>query len=189
MNSMTYVLYNRNIRKCILIDCGEWSTLSPFLIDNNLKVEAVFLTHGHSDHIYGLKGLLMKYPDTKIYTTVFGHEELGDPRKNLSYYHEAAFTIDEYNSEILKGGEILHFQNLPDVQVIACPGHDPSCLSYCVGNALFTGDAYIPGVKVFTKFPRGNKHKAMESYEMLKQMETDGYEVYCGHHDFENFVR
>lgn len=189
MNSMTYVLYDESVSHCILIDCGEYDTLDPVLEKIGKSIKAVLLTHGHSDHIYGLKGLLETQPAVEVYTNEFGHKELGNSRKNLSFYHETAFIIEGYLPVVLNGGESLYFEGLGDIEVIACPGHDPSCLSYKVGEAIFTGDAYIPGVKVFTKFPHGNKKHALESYAKLRQMEADGCKVYCGHHHYDEFIK
>lgn len=41
--------------------------------------------------------------------------------------------------------------------VIETPGHCPSCLTYYTDNYIFTGDSYIPNVKVVTKLPYGDK--------------------------------
>lgn len=43
--------------------------------------------------------------------------------------------------------------------VIETPGHCPSCLTYYTDNYIFTGDSYIPNVKVVTKLPYGDKKK------------------------------
>ena len=59
MNSVTYVLYREDVDYCVLIDCGEWETLKPVIERIGKSVKAVLLTHGHSDHIYGLVGLLL----------------------------------------------------------------------------------------------------------------------------------
>ena len=50
-------------------------------------------------------------------------------------------------------------------------------------------DAYIPRINVFTKFPKANKQLAEESRALLSQMESEGYIIYCGHHDYENLVK
>ena len=52
-------------------------------------------------------------------------------------------------------------------EVLATPGHNPSCLTYMVGSDLFTGDAYIPGSKVVTNLPGSDKHAAASSLTRL----------------------
>ena len=87
MNSVTYVLYREDVDYCVLIDCGEWETLKPVIERIGKSVKAVLLTHDHSDHIYGLVGLLQMYPEAEVFTTEYGHLELQSDRKNLSFYH------------------------------------------------------------------------------------------------------
>lgn len=182
MNSMTYVLYSEGVDYCVLIDCGEYETLEPVLTSIGKRVVAVLLTHGHSDHIYGLPKLIEVHPDVEICTLECGHEIIKDSRKNMSLYHGTAFTVDCYRERILRDGETIHYDGLADIDVIATPGHNESCLTYKIGMYLFTGDAYIPGVNVFSKFPGGNKQQAEASQEQLMKMEKEGCKVYCGHH-------
>lgn len=189
MNSMTYVLSADNIDICVLIDCGDFYTLYPILKKIGKRIKAVLLTHGHYDHIYGLRNLIKYFPSVMIYTNSYGHEELADSKQNLSYYHESSFIIEGYSPIYINGGDILHFDGIGNIEVISCPGHDPSCLSYKVENNVFTGDAYIPGVNVFTKFPKGDYKLAMISYSLLKQLEADGNIIYCGHHNYDEYVR
>lgn len=72
-------------------------------------------------------------------------------------------------------------QFLNEVDAIFTPGHEPSCVSYRIGDMLFTGDAYMPGVKVVTTFPRSNKQLAAESLVRLQEMERSGLKVMSGH--------
>lgn len=50
------------------------------------------------------------------------------------------------------------------------PGHNPSCLTFEVGDYLFTGDAYILGIKVVTIFKGGDKKIAAESVERIIEL-------------------
>lgn len=189
MNSVTYILCSEDVDYCVLIDCGEYETLGPILKKICRRVDTVLLTHGHFDHIYGLNTLIKIEPSLIIGTNEEGHEELGNSKKNLSFYHETPFVVEEYNPLVLKEGVILHFEGLADIEVLATPGHTPSCLTYKIGKNLFTGDAYIPGLKTFTSFPRGNKKLALESKKMLAEKESVGYKIYCGHHSFEKIIK
>lgn len=184
MNSVTYILYNEDIDYCVLIDCGEYETLKRILDKICKRVKAVLLTHGHSDHIYGLNALLKDEPTLVIGTNKYGHEELGNPKKNLSYYHEHPFIIDGYEPLVLQDGMMLHFDGLADIEVISTPGHTASSMTYAQGKNLFTGDAYIPGLKTFSSFPGGNKEQAIKSMEMLSDMESKGFTIHCGHHSY-----
>ncbi len=64
---------------------------------------------------------------------------------------------------------------LDDIKVkgLTTPGHCPSCVIYCIGDYIFTGDSYLPGVKVVTKLPKGNKKQAFESIEKILHLAED----------------
>lgn len=65
------------------------------------------------------------------------------------------------------------------------PGHDESCLCYEVDGILFTGDAYIPGIKTVTTFPHSSKKKALESGLRISSL-ARGMTIYPGHTIEEN---
>lgn len=107
-----------------------------------------------------------------------------DPKWNFSRYHEDVenFVLSRpENVVVIEKENIIKLGEEMDVEALYTPGHDPSCLSYKIGDALFTGDAYIPGIKVVTNFPRSNKQLAEESEQRLKDLEAQGYEILAGH--------
>ena len=175
-NSNTYVLRAEGSRDVWLVDCGDTARVLELLKPEE-KVVGVLLTHGHSDHIYGLNELTAAFPEVKIYTTEFGLQELQSSKLNFSRYHEEyeAFVVEKVeNVCVLAASTSLSINSIAtldvcgeECKVYATPGHDPSCLCYVVGGYLFTGDAYIPGVKVVTNFPKSNKQQAAESLERI----------------------
>lgn len=184
-SSITYILPINKSHDCWLVDCGDVDKV----IEQGWNIKGVFITHAHFDHIYGLNNLVEHFPNALIYTNEEGKAGLLNPRWNFSHYHEDVedfvFSKPE-NIRIINDGDILHFDGLGDIVIIATQGHDPSCLSYKRGNDIFTGDSYIPGIKVVTNFPRSNKQQAQESLKKLLQIETNGCIVHCGHYTFNN---
>ena len=67
---------------------------------------------------------------------MYGHLELQSDRKNLSFYHGFPFTVMGYHQKTLIGGEVLHFEGLMDVEIIATPDHPPSCMSYKISSSI-----------------------------------------------------
>lgn len=189
--SKTYILYTlqRNSDKAWLVDIGDTEPVLACCKEKRLNIETVFLTHAHFDHIYGLNELLSHFPNTIVYTNECGKETLLDARKNMSLYHETPFVF-EYpeNIKIVNDGDEIKLTEGFKIKVIATPGHHPSCLTYVVGDAIFTGDSYIPGTKVVTNLPKGNKKQAQESLDKIMQLLTKGFTVYPGHHIEENIV-
>ena len=108
---------------------------------------------------------------------------LGNPKWNFSRYHEEVdmfvFSKPE-NVRVIEKEGMLDVDNMK-LEILFVPGHDPSCLAFHIGNDLYTGDAYIPGVKVVTTFPRSNKQHAADSMVRLQELEHSGLNVKQGH--------
>lgn len=187
MNSVTYVLYRDDVEYCVLIDCGFSEGLIASLEKLGKRVKAVFLTHAHYDHIYGLNELLVRFPGVKIYTNAEGEKALYDTKLNFSKYHSEILPFvyaGQGNVELLEDGMVLELFSGDSLRVIFTPGHDVSCISYVVGKNVFTGDSYIPGIKTVMNFPRSNRALALKNTAMLMELEQQGYTILCGHHSY-----
>ena len=144
-------------------------------------ITAVLLTHGHFDHIYGLNELLRRNPQARVYTNEAGRAMLSDARKNMSAYHETPFVLEYPEAvEIVADGDEIVLGDGVVARAVFTPGHSPSCITWVVGDMLFTGDAYIPGIKVVTKVPGGDRRQAAESLERILQL-AEGRRVLPGH--------
>ena len=167
--SNTYVLSCEASPYVWLVDCGDYvSQVRPLL--QSRCVRGVLLTHTHSDHIYGIKDVLADFPDARIYTNEFGSMALGDSKLNLSRYHTEVPLLEIEDSgnviTVGEGADIELFEGFSG-KVLSTPGHDKSCQSYIIGKYVFTGDSYIPGIKVKASFPHSNRMDAKSSYERL----------------------
>ena len=148
-----------------------------------LTIKGVLLTHVHYDHIYGLLGLREIFPDIRVYTNEAGRAALRNEKLNYSKYHNDPIVYESQNIVVCDEGTTIDLFDGVSAKVYYTPGHNPSCLTYEVGNYLFTGDAYIPGVKVVTTLKGGDKNLATKSEERILKM-ADG-KIICPGHEVE----
>jgi len=180
--SNTFVLTDESSQDCWLVDVGD---IEPIMKEIGDKlVRGLFLTHAHYDHIYGINRLVEYFPECVIYTSLHGKEGLFSDKLNFSRYHNEPIVFNGKHIEVLNDGdEILLFPNVL-LKAIYTPGHDWSCMSYYTNEVIFTGDSYIPKIKVITSFPKSNKIEAKVSLDrILKFCKTR--DVYPGHNEIE----
>lgn len=163
--SVTWLLSEMESNQVWLVDCGDIEPILEWL--GNRTIEGVLLTHAHFDHIYGLPDLLYRFPNIKVYTNECGKETLANAKLNMSLYHESPMTISPKHLKLCGDEDEIVLFNGISANVYASPGHHPSCLTFSVSEYLFTGDAFIPGVKVVTNLPKGNETQAKESIEKI----------------------
>lgn len=158
----------------LIIDPGDdWSAFK--------QVSYVLLTHAHLDHIYGLNDLFKRSPCAKVLTNDIGRQMLLDAKKNLSFYHETPFVFKHAdNIIIINDRDEIEVAPGLVAKAIYTPGHNPSCISWIIGNAIFTGDSYIPGLKTVTNLPGGNREDAKKSEILIKKF-SEGRNIYPGH--------
>lgn len=177
--SNTYVLLREGVDWCWLIDVGD---IEPILnvISTDTKIKGVFLTHTHYDHLYGINRIVDMYPDCVVYTSEAGKEGLFSDKLNFSKYHGDPILFSGDNLYILHDHDQIELFHDECLTIIQTPGHDKSCLTYYTKDKIFTGDSFIPGVKVITTFPCGDKQEAARSVQLI--METaEARDLYPGH--------
>ena len=180
--SKTYFLTQEGNPSVWLVDCGDVPPIVDMLssMGGAFIIKGVLLTHVHYDHIYGLPRLTEKFPSLRVYTNEYGKNALTDIRLNYSKYHNDPIEYESENVVTCDEGTMIELFDGVQAKVYHTPGHNPSCLTYEVGDYLFTGDAYIPGIKVVTTFKGGDKVKAAESVERILQL-AEGKVVCPGH--------
>lgn len=179
--SNTYLLHQDGRLDYWLVDIGDIEPVMA-LLPAGAQVKGVFLTHTHFDHLYGINALVEHFPDCIVYTCEHGKEGLYSDKLNYSRYHGTPLVYQGNIVSIVKEGERIELCPNLSVQVFETPGHDWSCLTYIIDDAVFSGDSYLPGVKVFTKLLRGNKEQAEESEKRIIEL-SHGKTLYPGHGD------
>lgn len=178
--SNTFIITENNYPYCWLIDVGD---VDPILGKiKNKVVKGILLTHVHYDHIYGINKVMNLFPDCMVFTSADGRDALYSDKLNFSRYHDDPIILESDNVTVLKENDKIDL--FPDIILnsIYTPGHDKSCITYYNDNVIFTGDSYIPNIKVVTSFPRSNKEDSAKSLEIILKL-TETRSIYPGHNE------
>ncbi len=169
-------------RDCVIVDAGsDAGELLSYLQANQLKPQALLLTHGHVDHIAGIPLLCRAYPDLGVAVYCDEVRMLADPACNLSGMTGQPVSIESV-STVLQDNEIVRWAGI-ELSVIHTPGHTPGgiCL-YCQGaGILFAGDTLFAESVGRTDFPGGSTVQLAESIKTRLFVLPDETRVHPGH--------
>lgn len=180
--SKTYILFKRGESKAWLVDIGDIEPVLSYLDERHLEVEGLFITHSHFDHIYGIILLLERFPECKVHVTSYAKKDLASDKLNMSKYNDTPVSYDGDNVIVVHEGEsLILYEGEPPMVFYETPGHNPGCLTMVMGDVIFTGDAYIPGVGVNTIPPHANKELAKESLHRIMKL-AEGKDILSGHY-------
>jgi len=164
-----------------VVDPGDSIPILNWIMENNKFLKGILITHSHFDHIYGINDLCAAFPNVEIFASKHAKEGMLSAKLNRSYYAEIPFVVKCSNINVLEEcDKVLLLENI-FVNVINTPGHNNDCISFQIGKHLFTGDALIPGIKVYTKSKYGNKIHAENSIQKLITKFDDDTMIWPGH--------
>ena len=174
-----YIVTNEQTLESVVIDPGDESnTILDYLEDNHLTCKAIFLTHGHYDHV-GAVSALQEETGAPVYMNA------KDDAKNMHSFH-FPFSLPE-NGKNYDDGDVVEAAGLT-FHILATPGHTPGSVVIRVEDALFTGDTLIRGSCGRTDLDGGNMDDMLQSLKKICALEGD-YEVYPGHMDCSSLIR
>ena len=159
-----YVVHNEDSDRCVVIDPGyEPKKIAAFLREKGLKLEAILLTHGHFDHVGGVKALA---ENCKVY--------LHELERTMPQALTAGplYATDGYSAQFEIAG--MNFT------VLHTPGHTPGSVCLICEDAMFSGDTLFAGSCGRTDLPGGDWATIHSSLKRLKDLPGD-YRVFPGH--------
>lgn len=176
-----YFYINDETKETVLIDPADNpEKILSFAEKNGLNITTICLTHGHFDHIMGVKGVKEK-TGAKIYACREEERLLTDTDHNLSSETTGiSCTVDDYIP--LNDGDVIEAAG-KKIKMIFTPGHtEGSCCYYIEDERLlFSGDTLFCGSVGRTDLPTGSMSTLERSLREKLFVLPDDVKVYPGH--------
>lgn len=192
-STLTYVVSDPSTRDAVVIDpvldydpvgsavsAESVERVAEYVAREGLQVRALLETHAHADHLSGSQALRARLPGAVI--------AIGERIREVQGVFKAIFDLEQFVPDghqfdrLLADGEVARFGSI-EVRVIATPGHTPACVSYLIGDAVFTGDAlFMPDYGTGRcDFPRGSAEALYRSVTGRLYALPDETRVFVGH--------
>ena len=180
----TYIVFNEN-KNAFIIDPGDFSEvenniLNQFIVDNELKVQNILLTHAHIDHVLGLQKAFDKYK-----VPILMHEmekEILD--RNPMDANRFGFFFKPFEGEIsyLNENEIISLDE-DDFKILHVPGHSPGHIAFYseAQKFIISGDVLFEGSIGRTDLYKGDAQELLKSIREKLFVLEDETKVYNGH--------
>jgi hydroxyacylglutathione hydrolase len=173
-----YLVWDQAKKACAVDPGGEPGRLARIVDQRGLDLKAILVTHGHFDHVEGVKGLA-EATDAAVYCSApVVPIVAGDRGCPASGYPIAA--VDPLRVKVVSDGSSFTVGSLR-VKVIATPGHTPGDVTYDIEGRLFCGDLLFHRSVGRTDFPGGDFSQLLASVSKLLALYDGTTPVYPGH--------
>jgi len=174
-----YLVFSPDSRECVVIDPGDES---PLILDaigeEGVTVKEILLTHGHADHVGGVRGLV------EALGVPLRMHEADRPMLDTAVEHGRMFGLEiappPPPDGYLEEGDIVTFGG-ESLRVLHTPGHSPGGICFLGGGAIFVGDTLFASSIGRFDLPGGSYDTLMESISRKILPLEDSTVVYPGH--------
>lgn len=175
-----YFVYDEVEKKALLFDPPtDGAGIEAALKKHDIEVAAIFLTHGHFDHIMGVNEL-RDLAGCKVYASKYEENLLASADLNVSNEIGRSYTVKA--DVLLEDGQEVEVCGIK-VKMISTPGHtEGSCCYYLEQEGfLIAGDTLFAGSCGRTDLPTGSMGMIERSIKEKLMCLPDEVKLYPGH--------
>ena len=174
-----YLVYDGASKDAALIDPGFYDEdISAYIVKNGLNLKYILLTHGHYDHMMGVKRLRDEF-GAEVCIHYADADYLTDVQKGSRSRFKNADAYSLSADIEFADGDKLSFDGFEAV-VLSTPGHTKGSCCFIIGDNMFTGDTLFKDDIGRTDLEDGSYREMEKSLARIKEIEGD-YIIYPGH--------
>ncbi len=176
----TYIVWNEDTKECLIIDPSDgYDEIVSFMEEMKLTPKAIYITHGHDDHIGAVNDLKRRY-GLLVYLMKEEEEFIASIQYNLSdtFGHPRAVEADMFFID----GQVLNVLGT-QMKAILTPGHTVGggCYYFPDEKIIFTGDTLFCESIGRSDFPGGDTMELLRSVKGKLMTLPEDVTVYPGH--------
>ena len=163
IDNNNYLIIDEETKDAALIDCSSLDDrIDEELEKQGANLKYILLTHGHFDHIAGIRPNRFKSnPQVVMHKADLGW--LNNANKYLPMFGMPEITIPKVDI-FVDDGDVIKLGNL-EIKVLHTPGHTQGGVCYLVDGNLFSGDTIFKEAVGRCDLEGGNFDQIVESIE------------------------
>lgn len=174
-----YIAVNEELKEGVIVDPGgDADKILEAVKKLSITVKAIFITHGHSDHIMALNEV-RKATGALVYVSSEDADMLTRADRNLSIYMSNGLECAAAEN-LFKDGDVVEAAGM-HFKVYATPGHTKGGVCLQVEDTVFCGDTVFCESIGRTDLPGGSYKEILQSIKNKILVLDDATKLLPGH--------